>query len=401
MKFDVCVIGGCGHVGLPLSIAFAVRGKSCAILDRDRAARDRVRAGLMPFTEEGGAELLSRALASGKLEVAEDPNVISQSRAVVLVVGTPIDGHLAPSFNAINTVLEEYRPYFRDGQVLILRSTLYPGTSERVARWAKERGFALHVATCPERIAQGFALEEIFGLPQLVGSFSDEGKETAIELFSALTDEIVVLEPLEAELAKLFNNAWRYIKFAAANQFYMIASDCGADFKKVYHGMTYKYPRAADVPGPGFAAGPCLFKDTMQLAAFTNNQFFIGHSSMLVNEGLPRFVIKQIQSQYDLKPLAVGILGMAFKANIDDLRDSLSFKLKDLLEMEAREVFCSDPFVERTDFLSTEELVRRSDILIVATPHKVYKTLQLGGKPVMDIWGVLPEQLPLLEIAAP
>ena len=400
MKFDVCVIGGCGHVGLPLSIAFALRGKRCAILDRDHGAIARVRAGVMPFTEEGADELLPRALASGNLEVADDPSVVSQSRAVVLVVGTPIDGHLAPSFNAIDSVLQEYRPHFRDGQVLILRSTLYPGTSQRVARWVHDHGLRLHVATCPERIAQGFALREIFGLPQLVGSFSDEGRQTAIELFSALTEEIVVLDPLEAELAKLFNNAWRYIKFGAANQFYMIATECGADFKKVYHGMTYKYPRAADVPAQGFAAGPCLFKDTMQLAAFTNNQFFIGHSSMLVNEGLPHFVIKQMQKQHDLSTMTVGILGMAFKANIDDLRDSLSFKLKDLLEMEAREVHCSDPYVERDDFLSTEELVRRCDILVVATPHEEYKTLQLHGKPFMDIWNVLPEQKVLLEVAA-
>jgi UDP-N-acetyl-D-mannosaminuronic acid dehydrogenase len=392
MKYDVCVIGGCGHAGLPLSIAFALRGKRCVIVDRDADAMQKVRDGVMPFMEENGQESLLEALKSGNLDVRDDLSVISQSDAVVLVVGTPIDSHLTPSFGAIDAVLEQHFPYFVEDQLVVLRSTLYPGTSERVVRWAERRGVRLHVATCPERIAEGFALREISDLPQLVGSFSSEGLKRAVALFSALTDDIIVLEPLEAELAKLFNNAWRYIKFATANQFFMIATECGADFRNVYQGMTARYPRGADLPGPGFAAGPCLFKDTMQLSALTNNQFFIGHASMLVNEGLPQFVIKQMKSRYPLRDMTVGILGMSFKANIDDMRDSLSLKLRDLLEMEAKGTICSDPFVHFPGFVDAEEAVRRADVLVVATPHEQYKTLQLHGKPVFDIWNVLPEQ---------
>jgi len=393
MKYDVCVIGGCGHVGLPLSIAFALRGKRCAIVDKDVEAMTKVRSGVMPFMEEGGEKALRDALASTNLEVHEGLDVIRQSAAVVLVVGTPIDSHLTPSFTAIDLVLDQYLPYLVEDQLIVLRSTLYPGTSERVVRWTRKKDIRVHVATCPERIAEGFALREIFELPQLVGSFSEEGLKRAIDLFAALNDDIVVLEPLEAELAKLFNNAWRYIKFAAANQFYMIASECGADFRKIHEGMTVRYPRGADLPGAGFAAGPCLFKDTMQLSALTNNQFFIGHSSMLVNEGLPQFVIKQMRNRYPLQDMTVGILGMAFKANIDDMRDSLSLKLRDLLEVEAKETICSDPFVRAEGFVDAEEAIHRSDLLVVATPHAEYKRLQLRGKPVVDIWNVLPDQV--------
>ena len=385
---DVCVVGGCGHVGLPLSIAFALRGKRVAIVDTDEDAVAKVRNGVMPFVEEGGPQALRRALDSGNLFV-DGPEAIARSTAIVLVVGTPIDGHLSPSFHAIDAVLEQYRSFFRDGQLIVLRSTLYPGTSKRVLRWAQASDLNLHVATCPERIAQGFALRELCELPQIVASFSPDGLKAAKELFSTLTDDIVTLEPVEAELAKLYNNAWRYIKFAAANQFYMIANECGVDFDRIYYGVTHKYPRGEDLPRPGFSSGPCLFKDTMQLSAFADNQFFIGHAAMLVNEGLPNYLVRRMREKWNLSGMIVGILGMSFKANIDDVRDSLSLKLRDILAAESRGVICSDPFVTGNGIVSTDEALEKSDVLVIAVPHTVYSTLTSDGKPFVDLWNVL------------
>src|ERR1700722_574629 len=318
MRFDLCVIGGCGHVGRPLSIAFALRGKRVAVFDIDRDASSRVGRGEMPFIEQGGERDLRAALASGRLEVGSSPDVIKESDAVVLVVATPIDSHMSPSFKAIDDVLASYRSQFHDGQLLILRSTLYPGTSARVARWFDENGLKVDVAVCPERVSQGQGLVEIFSLPQIISSFSDKGLTRVRELFSVLTEDLVEMKPVEAELTKLFTNAWRYIKFAVANQYYMIASEMGADFDAIYNGITHNYPRASDLPGPGFAAGPCLFKDTMQLASYSKNQFWIGHAAMLVNEGLPQYVVGALRrSVGDLRGKAIGILGMAFKAEVD------------------------------------------------------------------------------------
>src|ERR1700688_1607566 len=315
MRFDLCVIGGCGHVGLPLSIAFALRGKRVAVFDIDRDASSRVGRGEMPFIEQGGERDLRAALASGRLEVGSSPDVIGESDAVVLVVATPIDSHMSPSFKAIDDVLASYRSQFHDGQLLILRSTLYPGTSARVARWLVENGLKMDVAVCPERVSQGQGLVEIFSLPQIISSFSVKGLARVRELFSVLTADLVTMEPVEAELTKLFTNAWRYIKFAVANQYYMIATEFDADFDSIYQGMTHNYPRAADLPAPGFTAGPCLFKDTMQLAAFTENHFWLGHAAMLVNEGLPQHLVKLIKRSHgSLATKTVGILGMAFKA---------------------------------------------------------------------------------------
>jgi UDP-N-acetyl-D-mannosaminuronic acid dehydrogenase len=392
MRFDLCVIGGCGHVGLPLSIAFASRCKRTAIFDLDREKVATVSRGDMPFIEEGGEAGLREGLLTGELVVTSNPNVIAESDAVILVVATPIDGHLSPSFEAIEAVLSMYREYLRDGQLIILRSTLYPGTSARVHRWLAKNGLAIDLAVCPERIAQGHALCEIFGLPQIVSSFSSAGLKRANDLFGVLTPHLVEMKPLDAELAKLFTNAWRYIKFAVANQYYMIATEFGGDFDSIFHGMTYEYPRAIDLPAPGFAAGPCLFKDTMQLAAFTENRFWLGHAAMLVNEGLPQYLVNLLQkSEPNLSSKTVGILGMAFKAESDDMRDSLSLKLKSLLDLCARAVLCSDAYLYAPGMVPAQELIDESDIVVIATPHKIYKQLDYRDKHVVDIWNLRGE----------
>jgi UDP-N-acetyl-D-mannosaminuronic acid dehydrogenase len=196
-----------------------------------------------------------------------------------------------------------------------------------------------------------------------------------------------VLTPREAEYAKLISNAYRYIQFAATNQFYMMVSSAGCDYNRVLAGLRDDYPRATALPGPGFAAGPCLFKDTLQLAAFMNNTFGLGYAAMQVNEGLPAFVVDQIASQYRLSEMTVGVLGMAFKGNSDDTRSSLSYKLKKLLKYRAKDVLTTDPLVQTDrDLLPLDEVIKRSDLLILGAPHREYKQLDLGGKPMFDIW---------------
>src|SRR5437764_7045369 len=241
----------------------------------------------------------------------------------IVVIGTPVDEHLNPDPNAVQHAIETVADHLADGQLLVLRSTLYPGVTAMVERLMERLGKRIDVAFCPERIAEGKALEELVALPQIVSGRTPETLKRAAALFGRLTDDIVPLVPEEAELAKLFTNTWRYIKFATANQLFMIANDYGLDFERIRAAMVHDYPRAADMPGPGFAAGPCLLKDTMQLAAFNNNNFVLGHASMAVNEGLPLYLVARIEDRFDLAAMTVGILGMSFKAGSDDIRSSL------------------------------------------------------------------------------
>jgi UDP-N-acetyl-D-mannosaminuronic acid dehydrogenase len=384
---DVVVIGGCGHVGLPLAIAFASRGLRVGIYDTNVESVATVASGELPFREDGAGEPLHRVLASGRLDVTADPRIVSTADAVVVVIGTPVDEHLNPNPHTVPRALAECTPHFRAGQLLVLRSTVYPGVTARVERVLAEEG--VDVAFCPERIAEGKAMAELFSLPQIVSARTQGGRDRAAKLFSHLTDSIVELEPEEAELAKLFTNAWRYIKFAAANQFYVMANDHGLDFDKIRRALAQDYPRAADMPGAGFAAGPCLFKDTMQLAAFTDNSFVLGHSAMLVNEGLPLYLVSRIEAKYDLANLRVGILGMAFKGESDDIRSSLSYKLKRILEFRAREVLCADPYVAvDPEIVPLERVLADSDLLVIGAPHHAYRDLE-PQIPVVDVWNLL------------
>ncbi len=387
-SLDVVIVGGCGHVGLPLGLALADRGLSVALVDIDPDAVATVNRGELPFSEPGAAEVLARALEAGRLEATTEATRVREAEHVVIVIGTPIDEHLNPDLNAVQHAMAEVGENLTDGQLLVLRSTVYPGVTAMVEQLVERLGLDVDVAFCPERIAEGRAMIELYELPQIVASRSPRALERATKLFRNLAHEVVYLEPEEAELAKLFTNTWRYIKFATANQLFMMANDFGLDYERIRTALAYNYPRAADLPGAGFAAGPCLFKDTMQLAAFNNNNFPLGQASVTVNEGLPLYLVARLEQRYDLSPMTVGILGMSFKAESDDIRSSLSYKLKRILRFKARRVLTHDPYVTvDPELVSLEELVAESDLIVIATPHEMYRTVR-AGVPIIDIWNL-------------
>jgi UDP-N-acetyl-D-mannosaminuronic acid dehydrogenase len=384
---DVCVVGGCGRVGLPLGIALAARGFSVVLYDIDAAAVGTVNAGELPFAEEGAGPLLTDALEAGRLRATTDAASVGLADALVVVVGTPVDEHLNPDLGAVPRAIERCAEHLRDGQLVVLRSTVYPGVTALTEKLLAAKGLAVDVAFCPERIAEGRAMTELFALPQIVAARTPRAMDRAEALFRRLTDSIVRLEPEEAELAKLFTNTWRYIKFATANQFWMMANDFGLDFARIRHAVAFDYPRAADLPMPGFAAGPCLLKDTMQLAAFNRNNFVLGHSAMLINEGLPLYLVSRLEDRFDLADSTVGILGMAFKGGSDDPRDSLAYKLRKILTLKARETLCTDPYVADDRFLPLDDVLKRADLLVIAAPHPDYADLDTD-KPLVDMWGL-------------
>ncbi len=393
---DLVVLGGGGHVGLPLSLAFAKAGLRVGIYDTSQATLDRIVAGDMPFMENGADELLAEILPTGRLTVSSDAEILGRTQTVVVVIGTPVDEFLGPSMTVFERAVEQIAPSLRDGALVILRSTVYPGTSEFVARRLAERGLSIDLAFCPERIAEGHALEELHTLPQIIGADTDAAAERAEALFGKLASSTIRTTTKEAELAKLFTNTWRYMKFAVANQFFMIADQAGVNYTNVLQAIRQDYPRAADLPGPGFAAGPCLFKDTMQLSAFTSDHFPLGQSAMQVNEGLPAYIVSALERRDGgLVGKTVGILGMAFKGESDDPRASLSYKLRKLLIWAGARVVCTDPYVADDRLTTLDCVLEESDILILGAPHRAYSALPIGGRDVVDIWGALGDGIRL------
>jgi len=385
---DVVIVGGCGRVGLPLGLVLADAGLTVTLFDRAEGAVEQVRAGRMPFLEAGAEELLERVLENGRLNVTTDPRSIRDAEHVIIVIGTPVDEHLNPDLECVLGVVEGLLDHLRHGQHLILRSTVYPGVTRMVENFLIASRHTIDVSFCPERIAEGKAVEELRSLPQLIAARTERAAKRAEQLFSHIAPSLIRLEVEEAELAKLFTNTWRYIKFAAANQMFMIANDFGLDFARIRAALKEDYPRAADMPGPGLAAGPCLLKDTMQLAAFNNNNFTLGHASMTINEGLPMYMVARLEREYDLASMTVGILGMSFKAGSDDTRSSLSYKLKRLLRFRAARVLCTDPYVDDAELWPLDDVLADSDLLVIATPHPDYAGLDVDT-PVVDVWNML------------
>ncbi|MDP6526449.1 MAG: nucleotide sugar dehydrogenase [Kiritimatiellia bacterium] len=389
---DLAIVGGAGHVGLPLALSFVDKGLTVLIQDINKEVLEIIAEGRMPWIDQGCDVLLASGLASGRLHLASDPQAIDGAGKVIVTVGTPVDEFLNPDHKAFRSCIDGIALYLQNSNLMILRSTVFPGTTDWLYGYLQEQGMDLPVAYCPERVVQGLALEELRSVPQIISGTTSQAVEEAAGLFTMLAPSVVYTMPKEAEFAKLFANAYRYIQFATANQFYMIATSAGLDYHNIHKAITQDYPRASDLPRAGFAAGPCLFKDTMQLAAFANNQFSLGHNAMLINEGLVLFLIEQVQNQYNLGELTVGLLGMAFKADIDDTRASLSYKLKNMLTVRARKVLTTDPYVkDDPGLINLDQVIAQSDLLFLCVPHSQYKDLIVGETPVIDVWGFLAD----------
>jgi len=388
---DVCVVGGAGHVGVALALVLADSGFKTLILDINKAALETIAAGRLPFFEEGGEALLEKVLAGGGLAFSSDAKSVAQATFVVVTIGTPIDEFHNPEVSNLTRCFDELMPYLRDDQTIILRSTVAPGTTTYVDNYLRRHGKKARLAFCPERVVQGKGVQEIRALPQLISGTSPEAVAAAKKLFGEIALEVVEMLPLEAEFAKLVCNAFRYIQFAATNQLYMMVEAAGLNYVDLLAKMKRHYPRMESIPGPGFTAGPCLMKDTMQLFAFQKHDFILGQVAMTINEGLPNFIVERLARHFDLRKTRVGILGMAFKAESDDIRDSLSYKLGKLLRFHGAQVFYSDEYAKDPTFVSKEELIASSDVVIVGAAHNAYRQLQIPARiEVVDLWSVLP-----------
>jgi len=385
----LCIIGGCGHVGIPLGLALAKAGFTVTLIDINVNAVNVINGGKLPFVEEGAEEIL-KAHIGKNLFATEDIQKIREQEAVIFVTGTPVDEHHNPEIKEVIKVINVYLPLMNKEQLVILRSTIFPGTTELIRNLFYESWGVSHVAFCPERILQGKGIEEIFKLPQIIAAENDSDFESVQSIFSKISPKIIRLKSREAELVKLITNTWRYLEFAAANAFYMMVENDGLDFYEIYNAVKDDYPRAANFPKAGLAAGPCLFKDTMQLSAFYQNNFFLGQSAMLVNEGLPNFLVSKLEKKMgSLKRKNIALLGMTFKANNDDTRESLSFKIKKQLEFKMAHVFTHDPYISTS--IPLEDVLKEADGIILGTPHKEYKDI-VPNVPYIDCWDFLPRR---------
>ena len=280
------------------------------------------------------------------------------------------------------------KKYLNKNHVIIIRSSIYPGVNNRIFNIIKNR--CKNLSYCPERIVQGKAISELPKLPQLVSGKNKKAILESSKLFRKVCKKIIYTKVIEAELVKLFSNAYRYINFSISNQFYMICQNQNLNFFKIRDIMKDGYSRNSSIPMSGFTAGPCLLKDTMQLSSFYNHKFLLGHSAMSINEGIPKFIINKLEKKFNLKKKTVGGLGLGFKSETYDIRNSLSIKLLQLLKSKKVKTLQSDEYFKTKENIDKIDLIKKSDIIIVSTPHKAYKKLKIGkNKILVDIWGLI------------
>lgn len=396
--YDVVIIGGLGHIGLPLGLVFADSGLQVGLYDINKHHAAMVCDGKMPFVEHEADQILLRVIGS-TLHVEDTIECVAHADIVIITIGTPLDRYMNPRVDPLLSLCQSMMEHLRQDQLVILRSTVLPGTTELMDQIFR-RDLDLDLAFCPERVVQGSMIEELRQLPQIISGTKPSAVARSRVLFEKLGAECIETTPKEAEFAKLFCNAWRYISFAIANQFYMLSDSEGADFHRIQHAMTYRYKRMENFPSPGFTAGPCLMKDTMQLAAYTRHGFELGRSAMFVNEGLAAFAVEKLVDEFggSLVGRRVGILGMAFKAGSDDIRDSLSYKIRKLLIAQGADVSCTDEHISVDPSLTAlPDVLGWSEGLIVGAPHAAYRgLLPKAGVHAVDVWGILAKPPPPL-----
>ena len=384
----VVIVGGCGHVGLPLGVLLANLDCDVTAYDINSASVDLINSGSAPFLEEGLEAALKNAIKN-RFKATTTPSVIKSADIVIMIIGTPLNEEMIPDHKTVFSALNDIADFLHDEQLIILRSTVFPGCTRQIEMNLNQLGKYPDITFCPERILEGKAMEELQSLPQVIGANNDKSFDRSVELFKKFGVKIIRTTPEEAELVKLFTNAWRYIKFATANEFWMIANNLEIDFENVRNALIFEYPRAADLPGAGFTAGPCLFKDTKQLSFANQNNFAIGNAAIEINNGFPNYIVDRLDKKYDLSKLTIGILGMAFKGESDDTRSSLSYSIKDLLNKKSKSVLTHDPYViHDSDLVTLQEIIENSDILIIGAPHNLYKAV-LTNKPIIDVWNLL------------
>src|SRR5689334_23298266 len=386
---------GLGRVGLPLALSFADRGARVLGVDHDRAVLDAIRAGRMPWTESGTQELLDRVSATGRLQLAERAADAAAADDIVITIGTPSFFHFESDLRQVRAAVDDLMPLLRPGHSLILRSTIAPGTTEFVAGYVEKRrglkvGEDIFVAHAPERIAAGRFMEEISTLPCIVGGVGDASTERAASTFSVFGAPIVRTTPVQAELAKIWTNILRYATFALPNLLMMDCERYDANVFEVIDLINHDYPRGG-IAMPGLTAGTCLRKD------FTFSEERSNAPGMLlavsrVNESVPLFLLDGVKRRLSgsLRDRKVAVLGLTFKRDSDDSRDSLSYKLIRLLERELAHVSRHDPFVP-AESEPLDTALAGADAVVIATNHSAFEHV-LSQVPksalLVDPWNV-------------
>lgn len=360
---------GLGRVGLPLALKFCEAGLKVYGVDINQKRIGELKKCEFPFMEKGGQELLNK-VHSLLFPTDNLIEAVKASTDIILTLGTSIDDHRNPNFEQIMGVISLIRPHLEEGHHIVLRSTVSPEFPGYLINYLNSNtsftvGKEIFLSYCPERIAEGYAIEEISKIPQIIGTEDEGSKKKASELFSFINDELIYGSTKSASAAKIMCNVSRYIMFATANDLDVWMRKLDINSEESFYLATHNYKRNV-LKSPGLAAGPCLVKD----GNISQERSIMYNTAEIVNEDWPLFYSKIISKMTGLQGKKVAILGIGFKAEVDDDRDSLSHKIRKFFEREYALVYMHDPYMKKGEIV---DILSNAEVVIIAVGHSYYK----------------------------
>ncbi len=362
-----------------------MQGYEVNLADINKECIDSINKGIYPYFEHD-FEKFNFNKRELNLSATDEKSCVKDSDIIVFAVPTLSKNSNDENIDAFIDMIKEYEDYYNKNQLFIIRSTLQIDAYNKILLYLSGLlGKEIMLVYCPERISESYAYTEIFELPQIIAANSEKAFEKTKAVFKNITSKLIKMTPKEAEMSKLMLNAWRYIEFSVANNFYMLCENEGLDFYKIFNAVKEDYPRASSYKKAGFVAGPCLEKDTLNLIKKFPNTFEIGKNAITVNKKFPIFILsKLIKKIGSIENKKILILGTSFKANCDDKRNSSAFALRDeIIKNNAIPLMC-DIFSD--DKKRHEHLIKSADAVILAAPHDKYKNIKLNGKVCIDCW---------------
>ena len=409
----VAVIG-LGYIGLPTAAILATNGVEVIGVDVNQRTVDAVNAGQVPFVEPDLGVHVSGAVSQGHLSASTST---PQADAYIVAVPTPFKEDRSADLSYIEAAAQAIAPQLQGGELLILESTSPPGATEHMAQYilnlrpdlsldGSDSKPAILVAHCPERVLPGRVMIELVTNDRIVGGMTAEAAEKAKHLYAVFCQgEILTTDAVTAEMAKLVENSYRDVNIAFANELSVISDKLGIDVWELIR-LANHHPRVNILqPGPG-VGGHCIAVDPWFIVAAAPEESRLIRTAREVNDAKPEWVFQKVVSALETLPTTaeVSVLGLAFKANIDDLRESPAIEIAAHLAdaLQDRRINVAEPHVEElpkqlagrsnVELVSIEDSIQRSDVVVVLVDHDDVKAVApelLSGKIVIDTRGAL------------
>lgn len=392
----VCVIG-LGYVGLPTAALLASKGYRVHGVDINQHIVDTINAGAIHIREAGLDTLVKNAVSNGMLIASTD---VTAADIFIITVPTPLKQNLIPDIDHVLSAARAIAPHVRDGNLVILESTSPVGTTEKIMHLLAELKATrnIHIAYCPERILPGATLTELVTNSRIIGGVTPAANECAKEFYeSFVTGAIVLTDARTAEMTKLVENAYRNVNIAFANELSMICDETGIDALKVIS-LANRHPRVNVLqPGPG-VGGHCIAVDPLFISHQARDSAKIITAAHKRNEEKTQWVLEKIRraayrfTQENHRPPIIALLGLAYKQNSDDVRESPSLKIAEILTKEKYIVRAVDPQVPSVPSgLSMSPLsaaLAEGDLFVFLVAHDAFRSIRI--KPellVLDFCG--------------